>query len=148
MQESRVQSLSQEDALEEGMATHSSILAWEIPWIEESGGLQPMGSQEDSDRTKRWNNNKDYLKQHQKDVDVGTGVTSTKLQGLFLLKGRTQHITVATDDHSILRPQDHELRSEWCAVNLPEVHVLFHFELMSPQGQVHYQNIIALHFCS
>ena len=53
MQESRVQSLSQEDALEEGMATHSSILAWEIPWIEESGGLQPMGSQEDSDRTKR-----------------------------------------------------------------------------------------------
>ena len=37
--------LHQEDPLEEGMATHSSILAWEIPWTEESGGLQCMGSQ-------------------------------------------------------------------------------------------------------
>ena len=34
-----------EDPLEEGMATHSSILAWEIPWTEESGGLQSVGSQ-------------------------------------------------------------------------------------------------------
>ena len=41
----RVQSLGQEDPLEEGMATHSSILAWEIPWAEEPGGLQSMGSQ-------------------------------------------------------------------------------------------------------
>ena len=40
----RVQSLGQEDALEEGMATHSSILAWEIPWTEEPGGLQSTGS--------------------------------------------------------------------------------------------------------
>ena len=40
-----VQSLDQKDALEEGMATHSSILAWEIPWTEESGGLQSMESQ-------------------------------------------------------------------------------------------------------
>ena len=40
-----VQSLGQEDPLENGMATHSSILAWEIPWTEESGGLQSMGSQ-------------------------------------------------------------------------------------------------------
>ena len=38
------QLLGLEDALEKGMATHSSILAWEIPWIEESGGLQSMGS--------------------------------------------------------------------------------------------------------
>ena len=37
--------LSQEDPLEEGMATHSSILAWRIPWTEESGGLQSMGLQ-------------------------------------------------------------------------------------------------------
>ena len=44
-----VQSLSQEDLLEEGMATHSSILAWEIPWIEEPGGLQSMGSDKESD---------------------------------------------------------------------------------------------------
>ena len=44
-QETRVQSLDQEDPLEEEMATHSSIFAWEIPWTEEPGGLQSMGSQ-------------------------------------------------------------------------------------------------------
>ena len=44
-QETRVQSLGGEDPLEEGMATHSSILTWEIPWTEEPGGLQSMGSQ-------------------------------------------------------------------------------------------------------
>ena len=37
--------LGQEDPMEKGMATHSSILAWTIPWTEESGGLQSMGSQ-------------------------------------------------------------------------------------------------------
>ena len=45
-QEMRVRSLGQEDPLEEEMATRSSILAWEIPWTEDPGGLQPMGSQE------------------------------------------------------------------------------------------------------
>ena len=45
MQEMQVPSLSQEDPLEEGMATYSNILAWEIPWTEESDGLQSMGSQ-------------------------------------------------------------------------------------------------------
>ena len=45
IQETKVQSLGQEDALEKGMATHSSILAWRILWIEEPGGLQSMGSQ-------------------------------------------------------------------------------------------------------
>ena len=40
-----IRSLGQEDPLEEEMATHSSILAWKIPWTEESGGLQFMGSQ-------------------------------------------------------------------------------------------------------
>ena len=40
-----VRSLGWEDLLEEGMATHSNILAWRIPWTEEPGGLQPMGSQ-------------------------------------------------------------------------------------------------------
>ena len=39
----QVWSLGQEDPLEEGMATHSSILAWKLPWTEEPGGLQPMG---------------------------------------------------------------------------------------------------------
>ena len=43
IQESRVQSLGQEDPLEKEMATHSSILAWEIPWTEKPGGLQSMG---------------------------------------------------------------------------------------------------------
>ena len=41
----QVRSLDQEDLLEEEMATHSSILAWEIPWTEEPGGLQSMGLQ-------------------------------------------------------------------------------------------------------
>ena len=46
MQETQVQSMSLEDPLEKGMATHSSILAWEIPWTEKPGRLQSMGSQE------------------------------------------------------------------------------------------------------
>ena len=46
VKETRVQSLGQEDPLEKGMATHSNILAWEIPWTEEPGGLQSMGCKE------------------------------------------------------------------------------------------------------
>ena len=45
MQETQVLSLSWEDPLEKGTTTHSSILTWRIPWTEEPGGLQPMGSQ-------------------------------------------------------------------------------------------------------
>ena len=45
MRETRVQSLGQEDPLEKEMATHSSILAWKIPWMEEPGRLQSLGSQ-------------------------------------------------------------------------------------------------------
>ena len=45
LQETWVRSLGWEDSLEKGVATHSSILAWEIPWTEEPGGLQSMGSQ-------------------------------------------------------------------------------------------------------
>ena len=45
MQETRVQSLGREDLLEREMATHSSILAWKIPWLEEPGRLQSMESQ-------------------------------------------------------------------------------------------------------
>ena len=45
MQETQVQSPGQEDPLEKGMATHSSILAWRIPWTKEPAGLQSMGSQ-------------------------------------------------------------------------------------------------------
>ena len=45
MQETWIRSLDWEDPLEEGMATHSSILAWRISWTEDSSGLQSMGSQ-------------------------------------------------------------------------------------------------------
>ena len=45
LKETWVRFLGREDSLEEGMATHSSILAWRIPWTEEPGGLQSMGSQ-------------------------------------------------------------------------------------------------------
>ena len=59
MQETLVQSLGQEDPLEKGMATHSSILAWRIPWTEEPGGLQSMGLQrvtteQESDMTENY----------------------------------------------------------------------------------------------
>ena len=45
-QETPLLSLGQEDSLEKEMTTHSSILAWSVPWIEELGGLQSIGSQE------------------------------------------------------------------------------------------------------
>ena len=45
MQETQVQSLGSEDPLEKGITTHSSILAWRIPWTEDPGGLHSMGSQ-------------------------------------------------------------------------------------------------------
>ena len=45
MQGTRIQSLGWEDPLEKGMATHSSVLAWRIPWTEKPGGLKSMGSQ-------------------------------------------------------------------------------------------------------
>ena len=45
LRETRVQSLGQEDPMEKETATHSSTLAWKIPWMEEPGGLQSMGSE-------------------------------------------------------------------------------------------------------
>ena len=48
MQETRVPSLGQKDPLEEEMATHSSIVAWVIPWTEEPGGIQSIGLQSDA----------------------------------------------------------------------------------------------------
>ena len=50
MQEARVGSLGQEEPLQNEMATHSSILAWRIPWTEEPGGLQSAGSQKSQTR--------------------------------------------------------------------------------------------------
>ena len=52
MQETVVQFLGQEDPLEKGMAIHSSLLAWKIPWTEETGGLQSVGVTE-SDTTEQ-----------------------------------------------------------------------------------------------
>ena len=53
MWETRVQSLSWEDPLEKGMATHSSILAWRIPWIEEHGGLYSPWGHKESETTEQ-----------------------------------------------------------------------------------------------
>ena len=55
--ESLVRSLGQEDLPEKEMATHSSILAWEIPWTEEPGGLQSMGSHKSPTQLSDSNNN-------------------------------------------------------------------------------------------
>ena len=57
MQETRVQFPGREDSLEKEMATHLSILAWEIPWTEEPDGLQSMGSQKELDTTEQLNSN-------------------------------------------------------------------------------------------
>ena len=51
MQEIGIQSLGQQDPLEEGMATHSSILVWRTPWTREPGGLQSMGLQSQTQLT-------------------------------------------------------------------------------------------------
>ena len=67
MQEAYILSLGQEDPLEEGMATLSSILAWERPWTEEPGGLQSMGLQE-SDMTYWLNHQMKCI--HRKNVDA------------------------------------------------------------------------------
>ena len=57
IEETWVQSLGQEDLLEEGMATHSSLLTWRILWTEEPGGLQSTGHKE-LEMTKQLNNSK------------------------------------------------------------------------------------------
>ena len=54
LQEPHVCSLGQEDPLEEEIATHSSILAWRIPWTEETSGLMSMGSQRDGHEWATW----------------------------------------------------------------------------------------------
>ena len=51
IQETQVQSLGQEDPLQKEIATHFSLLAWEIPWTEEPGGLQSLGLQKESNMT-------------------------------------------------------------------------------------------------
>ena len=61
MQETQVRSLGQEDPLEEGTATHSSVLAWRIPWTEEPGGHSPWGHKRIRHNLGLSSNNKLYL---------------------------------------------------------------------------------------
>ena len=75
MQETCVQSLGWEDPLEKEMATHSSILAWRIPWTEEPDGLQSLGLQE-SDTTERLNHHDQH---HHQGLD---GVFGSRERGL------------------------------------------------------------------
>ena len=76
MQETWVQSLGQADPLEKEMATHSNILAWEIPWTEEPGGLQSIGSQKSQTRVKYHEVTLDKVlaikKAHGQHVEMGT----------------------------------------------------------------------------
>ena len=79
MQETWVQSLDQEDPLEEEMAAHSSILEWRIPWTEEPGRLQSMGWQRvGSDSTAHVNN-----KQAQKEGKQASGQRVVRKHGMF-----------------------------------------------------------------
>ena len=60
MQETQLPFLGWKDLLEKDVATHSSILAWEVLWIEEPSGLQSMVSQKESDMTQRLNNDRKF----------------------------------------------------------------------------------------
>ena len=68
MQETQVRSLGQEDPLEKGMGTHSSILAWRIPWTEKPGGLQSRGSQESDNLRKTQGNQINIFKINIKNI--------------------------------------------------------------------------------
>ena len=61
MQEAQVRSLDWDDPLGKGMATHSNILVWRVPWTEEPGGLQSMGSQKESDMAEQLTNNREHM---------------------------------------------------------------------------------------
>ena len=71
LQEMQFPSLCPEDPLEEKMATHSSILAWGIPWTEKPGGLQSMGVIKESDMTKQWLNNNRNLVHGEREAEPG-----------------------------------------------------------------------------
>ena len=86
MQETQVQSLGQEDLLEKEMATHSSTLAWKIPWMVEPGRLQSMGRKE-SDTTERphftlkgYTSRKDKSKKDQLNSHKGSALTQMRLR--------------------------------------------------------------------
>ena len=72
VQETRVQFLGREDPLEKELADHSSVLAWRIPWTEEPGRLQSMGSQ-GSDKTERLNHHYVNKEKESKKGDLSVG---------------------------------------------------------------------------
>ena len=78
MQETWVLSLSREDTLEKGMATHSSILAWRIPWTEDPGRLQSMESQE-SDMTEWLTLTHIHIKETEKEREMNSLSQETKM---------------------------------------------------------------------
>ena len=110
MQEMWVQSLTQEDPLEKALATHSSILAWEIPWTEEPGKLQSMEWQKSrtqlSDQT---TNPCTYMKCQFSSVQFSSSVVSDSLQPHELQHARPPCPSPTPRDHSDSRPS-----SQWC----------------------------------
>ena len=89
MSETQVGSLGQEDPLEKGMATHSSILAWKIPWTEEPGGLQSILSQKSRTWLSDWNASPLPLfsqNSHRQYVNEWAGLCTNKF--LFTKSGR------------------------------------------------------------
>ena len=101
MQETQVRSLGQEDPLEKEMATHSSVLAWEIPWTEEPGGLQSTGSQE-SDTTERLNHHQLYqcLKSHYLCVAPHSPLPRADLSVVHVAQSSVSRIGFSTSEYS------------------------------------------------
>ena len=102
MRETRVQSLGQEDTQEKEMATHSNILAWRIPWMEEPGGLQSAGLQrvrQDSvtNDLKQWIS-KMNIQCKDEVVDLSLGISLSQIS----LLGATDIIMRKNTNHSLL----------------------------------------------
>ena len=89
MGETQVWSLGQEDPLEKEMATHSSILAWEMPWTEEPGGLQSTGRKE-SDTTERLHFHFHFNEPAVESSILNLDTTGCKLQEFELITERMQ----------------------------------------------------------
>ena len=120
MRETWVRSLGQEDAVEKGMATHSSILAWRTPWTEEPGRRQSMGSQK-WDTTWKLNNNSTPIPK-QKSVtpqSLELGPVSTLIHSPLQ---STRHYASTTSlgvDHKCIKlpPTEefiHSATAQWC----------------------------------
>ena len=100
MQETQVRSLGQEDPLEKEMATHSSVLAWEIPWTEEPGRLQSMRLQE-SDTTERLNHHQLYqcLKSHYLRVALHSPLPRADLNVVCVAQPSGSRIGLSTSEY-------------------------------------------------